>query len=183
MIFSTPTQFAVLALCLIAGWLFGRAGGNRGRAERERLRAVEAEHAAYRKEQDARIRTLEAERDRLAKVTPVAAPASVAAGTAAAPVAAAEARPARTGLFGGGTRDNLSRIRGVDERTEHALHAEGINSFAQVEALTRDQETTLEDRLGLGRGQIAEQQWREQAAMLREGRDDDHGRRWGILNR
>jgi predicted flap endonuclease-1-like 5' DNA nuclease len=181
MIFSTPTQFAVLALCLIAGWLFGRAGGNRGRAERERLRALEAEHAAYRKEQDARIRTLEAERDRLAKVTPVAAPASVAAGTAAAatPVAAAEARPARTGLFGGGTRDNLSRIRGVDERIEHALHAEGINSFAQVEALTRDQETTLEDRLGLGRGQIAEQQWREQAAMLREGRDDDHGRRWG----
>lgn len=68
MIFETPTQFAVLALCLLAGWLFGRAGG--GRRERARLREIEAEHAAYRRDAEARIRAAEADRERIAD-TPV----------------------------------------------------------------------------------------------------------------
>lgn len=73
MLFSTPTQFAVLALCLIAGWIFGLATAPGGRRNRERLREVEAEHAIYRKDAEARIRAAEADRDRLVRASPVAA--------------------------------------------------------------------------------------------------------------
>lgn len=73
MIFSTPTQFAVLALCLFAGWLFGLASSGGGAKWRTRLREVEAEHAAYRKDAEARIADVTRDRDRLAKAAPVTA--------------------------------------------------------------------------------------------------------------
>lgn len=72
MLFSTPTQFAVLALCLIAGWLFGLASHSGGRRAKARLREVEAEHAAYRRDAEARIRAAETDRDRLSRAAPVA---------------------------------------------------------------------------------------------------------------
>ena len=37
----------------------------------------------------------------------------------------------------------------------------------------------LESQLRLAPGTIARDGWREQAAMIREGRDDEHVRRWG----
>ncbi|HWK35847.1 hypothetical protein [Sphingomonas sp.] len=73
MIFNTPTQFAVLALCLIAGWLLGLASASGGSRWRNRLREVEAEHAAYRADAEARIKAAEAERDRLAAAAPITA--------------------------------------------------------------------------------------------------------------
>ena len=73
MIFSTPTEFAVLALMLLAGFLFGLAASPSGKRHRERLRTVEAEHIAYRKETEARIKATEAERDRVVRASPVAA--------------------------------------------------------------------------------------------------------------
>jgi predicted flap endonuclease-1-like 5' DNA nuclease len=173
--FSTPTQFAVLALCLVAGWLFGLASAPGGRKWRDRLIAEEAAHKAKREEiatRDARLRELERDRERWEADR---------ARTSAAPVAAAgttaAATSARGGWFGWG-RDNLSRIRGIDEPTETALRGEGIKTYAAIEALTPEEEARLEDKLGFGRGRIAQQQWREQAAMLREGRDDDHASRW-----
>lgn len=73
MIFSTPTQFAVLALCLVAGWLFGLATSSGGAKWRERARTLETAHADYRKDAEARIAELTAERDRLARAAPVTA--------------------------------------------------------------------------------------------------------------
>lgn len=73
MLFTTPTQFAVLALCLVAGWLFGLASHPGGRKAKARLREVETEHAAYRQDAEARIRAAEADRDRLARAAPVTA--------------------------------------------------------------------------------------------------------------
>ena len=73
MLFTTPTQFAVLALCLIAGWIFGLATAPGGRRAKDRLREVEAEHAAYRKDAEARIKAAEADRDRVARASPVTA--------------------------------------------------------------------------------------------------------------
>ncbi|MBN2971290.1 hypothetical protein JW805_04585 [Roseomonas aeriglobus] len=72
MLFSTPTQFAVLALCVLAGFIFGLAARSGGKAK-ARLRAVEAEHAAYRKDAEARIKAAEADRDRIARASPVTA--------------------------------------------------------------------------------------------------------------
>lgn len=180
MLFSTPTQFAVLALCLIAGWLFGLASAPGGRRWKERFRAEEAAHKATREEiatRDARLRELERDRERWEtdrerwEADRTRAPATAAAASAAT------ASTAHSGWFGWG-RDNLSRIRGIDEATETALRSEGIKTYAAIEALTPEDEARLEDRLGFGRGRIAQQQWREQAAMLREGRDDDHATRW-----
>ncbi|UIJ44565.1 hypothetical protein LZK98_16090 [Sphingomonas cannabina] len=168
MIFTTPTQYAVLALCLIAGWLFGLASHPGGRKWRERLRQAEVDHAVYRKEAEARIAAAEAERDRLARAAPVTAQI----------VEGADTRPARRGWFGWG-RDNLSRIRGIDEVREKAINAEGIKTYEQVETMSVEDEAELERRLGLEPGTIGREDWRAQAAMLREGRDEEHGRRWG----
>ncbi|GAA0733397.1 hypothetical protein GCM10009106_15980 [Sphingomonas japonica] len=176
MLFSTPTQFAVLAVCLIAGWLFGLASAPGGKKWKERLRAEEAAHRETRAEiatRDARLREIERERDAALQNRDRAAP--VAAASAAT---AATATSHRGGGFFGWGRDNLSRIRGIDDTTEKALNADGIKTYAAIEALTADEEAALEDRLGMGRGRIAEQQWREQAAMLRDGHDEDHGRRF-----
>lgn len=73
MIFETPTQFAILALCLIAGWIFGLASAPGGKKAKARLAEVEAEHAAYKKDAEARIKAAEAERDRIARAAPVTA--------------------------------------------------------------------------------------------------------------
>ncbi|KQU62218.1 hypothetical protein ASG67_03630 [Sphingomonas sp. Leaf339] len=67
MLFSTPTQFAVLALALIAGWLLGLASHPGGRKWKERYSAEREAHAAARKDADDRIaiadkRALEADR-------------------------------------------------------------------------------------------------------------------------
>lgn len=173
MLFTTPTQFAVLALCLIAGWIFGLASHPGGRRAKERLREVEAEYATYRKDAEARVKAAEAERDRLAKAAPVTA------STMGVPAASAAA-PAGTGIKGffGWGRDNLSRIRGIDQATETRMNAEGIKTYHQIETLPAGDEPELERRLGLPAGTIAGQQWREQAAMLREGHEDEHGRRF-----
>lgn len=179
MLFQTPTQFAVLALVLFAGWLFGLASSSGGRKWKERFRAEEAAHRTYRTEvatdlkaRDARLAEVEAERDRYARERSVAAPgvAGAAAGTAT--------RGAGGGFFGWG-RDNLSRIRGIDQATERALADRGIKTYAAIESLTEADERALEDDLNLRNGTIDAEHWREQAAMLREGRDDDHHHRWG----
>ncbi|UUL81400.1 hypothetical protein [Sphingomonas qomolangmaensis] len=174
MLFSTPTQFAVLALCLIAGWLFGLASHPGGRKWKERLRAEEAAHRATRDEiavRDTRLAELERDRERWTTSQTVAPVAAAGVGTAAA-------TSSRGGGFFGWGRDNLSRIRGIDEHTEQQLRQDGIKTYAAIEALTPEGEADLEQRLGFGRGRIAQQQWREQAALLREGHDDDHGRRF-----
>ncbi|MBB4155352.1 hypothetical protein GGQ80_003272 [Sphingomonas jinjuensis] len=55
MLFTTPTQFAALALALIAGWLLGLASHPGGRKWKERYAAERDAHAAARKDADARL--------------------------------------------------------------------------------------------------------------------------------
>ncbi len=90
MLFTTTTQFAALALCLIAGWFFGLASSGGGKKWKARYAAEREAHAGYRKQGDtglaaanARIAELERENGRLAR----------AAETAATPVAAAAPAP------------------------------------------------------------------------------------------
>ena len=58
MLFSTPTQWVVLALCLVAGWLFGLASHPGGGKWKARYLAERDAHAGYRK--DAEVRAAEA---------------------------------------------------------------------------------------------------------------------------
>ncbi|MGR6328682.1 hypothetical protein ACU5AX_06435 [Sphingomonas sp. XXL09] len=114
MLFTTPTQFAALALALFAGWLFGLASHPGGRKWKTRYATERDAHAGYRRDTDTRvaeanrrIAELEAENSRLAKAQPVAAPVVTTTDGAVAerptltdrltgrqPVAARAARPA-----------------------------------------------------------------------------------------
>ena len=79
MLFTTTTQFAALALCLIAGWFLGLASHSGGRKWKTRYAAEREAHADYRKQHDTaladanrRIGELEHENARLAKAAETA---------------------------------------------------------------------------------------------------------------
>lgn len=115
MLFTSTTQFAVLGLVLIAGWLFGLASHPGGRKWRTRYSTERDAHAAQVKDTEAklsaaqaRIAELERDNQRLANAQPVAA-APVVERAAYRPVAASAARPAypageRRGWFDFGNR-------------------------------------------------------------------------------
>ncbi|MCM8729444.1 hypothetical protein ACFO8O_00485 [Hephaestia sp. GCM10023244] len=158
MLFTTPTQYAVLALLLVAGWLFGLASHPGGRKWRDRYEAEREAHAAYRDQADARIDALERENAALGH-------ARVAVPAAALPMGA----PARGPWLGAGDDDDLTRIRGIDAMLANRLRAAGIRSFADIEAIPANAETALEREIGVPDGTIGEQRWRALARMLREG--------------
>ncbi len=93
-LFSTPTQFAALALIFVAGWLFGLASHPGGKKWKARYLAERDAHGVVKKDADIRAtaaekRAVEAEREnarlvKAAEVAPVARVAPVA--TTAAPV-------------------------------------------------------------------------------------------------
>lgn len=73
MLFTTPSQWAMLVLCVVAGWLFGLAMRGSGARARDRLRDLETQHAAYRHDMEARLKAVEAERDRVVRAAPITA--------------------------------------------------------------------------------------------------------------
>ena len=179
--FETPTQFAALAFTLIAGWLFGLASAPGGRKWRDRYEDEEIEHASYRsqaetdlREANRKVRDLEADNERLRKEVETAAVAA----PAAAAVADPESGGGWRGWFGWG-RDNLARIKGIDEAREARLNELGIKTYREIEKMTADDEAALEQRLELEKGTIASEAWREQAALLRAGNEDEHSQKFG----
>lgn len=166
--FETTTQFVALALTLFAGWLLGLASARGGKRWRERYQDETLAHASYRdqakgelRESQQRVRDLEAEVARLRQG------------------GAVDGMPAerRRGWFGWG-RDNLSRIRGIDNAREGRLNELGIKTYAEIENMTAEEEAVLEQKLGVSAGSIAKEGWREQAALLRAGNDDEHATRY-----
>ena len=96
-LFSTPTQFLVLAMVLVAGWLFGLASHPGGRKWRDRYAAERDAHAGNRRAAEqthaadkTRIAELESENARLVRAAPV--------------TAATVARPAATPALRGGEK-------------------------------------------------------------------------------
>jgi len=169
----TTNQWAILFLVLVLGWLLGllsRSGGKKWK------RAYEAERDARADEQA----ELEAARARIAEledVTPVAARPVVAAPVVEEPVVT-EA-PVTTTESLDLTRDDLSRIRGVGAAGQRRLNEEGIYRYADITGLTPAEEAELEQRLGADEGYIEQEQWREQAALLESGQDDQHRATFG----
>lgn len=172
--FTTPLQFLGLALALLGGFLLGLASNRSGRKWRDRFEAEEAAHQAAREDLAAantRIRDLEAANSRLER--------SIADRRPIPADAVPDKRDsAIRSWFYGGT-DVLARIRGIDEHRERQLNQLGIQHFRDIENLPTEDELPLEERLGLPRGTIVEERWREQAALLRAGRTDEHARRFG----
>jgi len=169
----TTNQWAILFLVLVLGWLLGllsRSGGKKWK------RAYEAERDARADEQA----ELEAARARIAELedaTPVAAQPVVATPVVEEPVVA-EA-PVTTTESLDLTRDDLSRIRGIGAAGQRRLNEEGIYRYADITGLTPAEEAELERRLGADDGYIEQEQWREQAALLESGQDDQHRATFG----
>ena len=180
--FQSPTQFTALVLTLIAGWLLGLGSSSGGRKWRDLYEEEAGDLANYRhqaetdlKEANRKIRDLQAENESLKK----AATDAQAAAATAAPVAAAsdDSGGGWRGWFGWG-RDNLSRIKGVDAAREKRLNELGIKTYREIEKMTPDDEAALEQRLEMEKGAIAKEEWREQAALLRAGNEDEHSKRF-----
>lgn len=158
----TTSQWAILFLVLLLGWLLGlisRAGGKKWRqayeAERDARIEDRREHAAELEAANARIVDLE-------RVRPAAA-------AAAAPTAATlDLR-----------KDDLARIRGIGAAGERRLNDEGIYRYADIAGMSPADEAALERRMGAEDGYIEQEQWRDQAALLAAGDTAEHGRRFG----
>jgi hypothetical protein len=111
----TTTQWLIVALVLVAGWLLGLASHPGGKTWKTRYAAEREAHAANRKEAEARIAAadrrnaeLEREHARLARTAPVTAATIAPRATAAAN----RARPAypsgeRRGWFDWGQRPRV----------------------------------------------------------------------------
>ncbi len=157
----TTDQWAILFLVLVLGWLLGlvsRTGGKKWK------RAYEAERDARADEQA----ELTAARARIAELEAAAAVPVV----PSAPVAVT---PATLDL----TRDDLSRIRGIGAAGQRRLNEEGLYRYSDIAALTPAEEAALEAKLGADEGYIDQEKWREQAALLAEGKIDEHRAAFG----
>lgn len=156
----TTSQWAILFLVLLLGWLLGllsRSGGAKWRR-------------AYESERDARIAE---QSEHEAALT--AANERVAALERARPVTSLPATASTLDL----THDDLARIRGIGASGERRLNAEGIHRYGDITGLSTAEEAALEERMGADPGYIEQEQWREQAALLADGQVDEHRRRFG----
>jgi predicted flap endonuclease-1-like 5' DNA nuclease len=163
----TTNQWAVLFLVLVLGWLLGlisRAGGGKWK------RAYEAERDARAEEQREHEAALTAANTRIAELER-ARPATAPAAVVAPPVATADTLDLR--------KDDLARIRGVGAAGERRLNAEGIYRYSDISALTPAEEAALEQKLGADDGYIEQERWREQAALLEQGKIDEHRATYG----
>ncbi|MFW2830875.1 hypothetical protein [Sphingomonas sp. ID0503] len=154
MLTFTTTQWIVLGLVLVLGWLLGLLSHSGSRKWKRELALEREARIEMERDRDARLaaaqaRIVELERGH----TPVTA------GTSGAIAAAAS-----------GSRDDLSRIDGIDTALEARLNEVGIHRFRDIAALTDRDAAALEIRLGVGEGRIAGQRWREQADDLAHGR-------------
>jgi predicted flap endonuclease-1-like 5' DNA nuclease len=92
----------------------------------------------------------------------------------------AEAAPApEKAWFGSGKRDDLTRMRGVDSVMNTQLFGLGVTSFDDIVHLSQEDEMALEQRLDLPAGYITREQWRDQASLLRFGKDAEFEERFG----
>ncbi|MCP1470905.1 putative flap endonuclease-1-like 5' DNA nuclease [Sphingobium sp. OAS761] len=147
----TLNEIALLVIALVIGGLLGAMMSGRGKYRRL-WREEQIAHRTAIKDRDARI---EASNARIAELERQSGP--IGAGTATAVAG---------GVRG---RDDLSRVKGIDQSQEVALNEAGYHRFGQIAALTAEQEATLEARLGLKPGTIAHEDWRGQAHDLERG--------------
>jgi len=170
----TTSQWAILFLVLVLGWLLGllsRSGGKKWKRAYEAERDARADEQAELEAARARIAELEA-----AQPAVVAAPATVTTPVGEEPAAVAPVTTTETLDL---TRDDLSRIRGIGAAGQRRLNEEGIYRYSDITGLTPAEEAELEQRLGADEGYIEQEQWREQAALLESGQDDQHRATFG----
>lgn len=174
MLFNSANAFAVLALMLIAGWFFGMASRPGTRRWKDQITELEVEQARLKDQlsiKDKRIAELTRERDATLKNSASPAPSP-------APVPVTDgASGGWRGWFGWG-RDNLTRIKGIDDARERQLNERGYKTFREIEGMSADEQSRIEAALGLEAGSIAREGWRDQARLLRDGQEAEHARQY-----
>ena len=155
----TTNQWVILFLVFVLGWLLGLLSRSSKKwrlayeTERDARVDDQREHAAALETCQARIAELERQRPAVRTI-----PAASAATTSNLDL----------------RRDDLSLIRGLGAEGEADLNDEGIYRYAQIADMSPAEEIELEDRLGADRGYIGQEQWREQARLLADGRIEEH---------
>lgn len=172
MLFTNSTQFAVLALMLVIGWLFGFASHPGGKKWKQAFRDEQAARKREVAERDATIRELETRNAALTTET-----AKARDGMPVATAAAVQTQ--KRGWFDWGSGDDLSKLRGVDDALARLLKAEGIDRYADLADLSDQDELALERRIDLPAGYITRERLREQARLLADGRADEYARAFG----
>jgi predicted flap endonuclease-1-like 5' DNA nuclease len=84
--------------------------------------------------------------------------------------------------FGSARRDDLTRMRGVDATINTRLSGLGVTSYDDIVHLSQEDEMALEQRLDLPAGYITREQWRDQADLLRFGKDAEFDERFGTAD-
>lgn len=179
MLFTNLTQFVVLLLMLVIGWLFGLASHPGGKKWKQALRDEQAARAEDVASRDARIRELEAANAELIRDRPAVRTSAPVATTTGAAAAGAAATGEKRGWFDWGSGDDLTRLRGVDGTLAERLRAEGVKTFAEIANLSDQDEIALERRIELPAGFVQREQLREQARLLADGQDAEFAKRFG----
>lgn len=154
----TLNEIALLLIALLVGLVLGLMLSGRGKYKRY----WRDEQLAHRQAIQDREARLAAAQDRITELEQQSGP--IGPGTAEAVAGAVHGR------------DDLSRIQGITPQDEVALNEAGYHRYRQIAAIGSEQEAALETRLGLKRGVIAREDWREQARLLDARRDDEHAR-------
>lgn len=156
----TMNEIALLGIALIIGLVLGLMISGRGKYKR----LWREEQTAHRQTIQDRDQRLEAANERIAELE--RHPGPIGPGTATAVAGAA---------YG---RDDLTLISGVSLQDEIALNEAGYHRYPQIATLSDEQQATLEARLGRAPGTIHREEWPEQAKLLKEGKLEEHGRRY-----
>ena len=183
----TTNQWAVLALVLVLGWflgLFTLAGGRKWRKAFEDERAARITADTEINRLSTAVSELEGERERRIELERALEGHTARAEAANGRIAELEKHRAfvnadtagSIAAAASGKRDDLSRIFGVGRTGEIKLNELGIHRFADIIAMSLNDEAALEGRMGLAPGTISDERWRDQAEMLRKGKFDDHAR-------
>lgn len=189
MLFNTPSQLIVLVLLFFGGLVLGLGLRSGGKKWRKRFNDESGNYAQFRRDADVKLREanrrvaeLERENADLRATPPAPAVVPVAA-SAAVPAFAPEpsSEPVtdapKKGWFSIG-RPDLGTIRGIDAVLKTRLAALSVTRFEDITGLSAEDEMALEQRLSLPAGYIAREQWREQAALLQDGKVAEHAERF-----
>ena len=117
------------------------------------------------------------ERNAAGKVVPKAAEPEAMALSSSAGSGKAE-RPKGIAKARGGKADNLQRISGVGPKNERVLHSLGFFHFDQIAEWTGEQVAWVDEHLKFG-GRIKREEWKRQARLLADGREDEFTRLYG----
>ena len=114
------------------------------------------------------------------KAEPVkAVPAPVAKPAVSKPAAIGKVeRPKGIAKARGGKADNLQRISGVGPKNEKVLHSLGFFHFDQIAEWTGEQVAWVDEHLKFG-GRIKREEWKRQARLLADGKEDEFTRLFG----